>query len=119
MVAEALHQQRVEAPRRICNVLLLVLNRKPLQKVAKCGESGATDGIVLRCNGESDRLEKDRDGTLGDIFLFDVGLDAGKVVDSGINGNIGVFESRQELRSLCLHSKQRQEKITTCVRRGS
>lgn len=119
MIAESLHQQRVEVARGIGNPLLLVLNRKPLQEVAKCGKAGARDRVVLRGDGESDGLENSWDGTLGDIFLFDIGLDAGKVIDSGVNRDIGVFEGRQEFRSLCLHVWHRQGKISTRVRRRS
>lgn len=103
MITNPLHQHWVEFVGLTNDPLLLVLHRKPLQEMAECGKAGARDGVVLGGDREPQSFEYRGYGALGDVLLLDIGFDACEVVDTRVNGDIGVFEGRQEVRSLCLH----------------
>ena len=58
---------------------------------------------MLGGNRKSEGLEDRHNSSFGDIFLFDIGFDTGDVGDFRVDGEVGVLESCQELRSFGLH----------------
>ena len=63
---------------------------------------------MLRIQSEPQGFKDVRDGALGDILLFNVGLEAGQVSHPRVHRDVGVFKGRQELGCLGLHLHRRR-----------